>query len=218
MFTGIIEDVGRVAAVAPLRGGGGGGLRLAIDAGLLAPPMELGASLAVDGVCLTIVAAVAGRAEVDVGPETLARTTLGAAQPGRAVNLERALRVGDRLSGHLVQGHVDGVGRVAEARARGEAWDVRIAMPPPLQRYVIEKGSICVDGISLTVNELTADGFSVSLIPHSRTKTTLASRGAGDAVNLEVDLIGKYVERLLGPRAEPSPGLSLATLKENGFA
>jgi riboflavin synthase len=203
MFTGLIEEVGRVAAVAQLASGKG--LRLALEAGILATPMELGASLAVDGVCLTVVAASSGRAEVEVGPETLERTTLGggagAVAVGRPVNLERALRLGDRLGGHLVQGHVDGVGTIVEARARGEAWDVRVAMPAPLLRYVIEKGSICVDGISLTVNRLERDGFWVSLIPHSQEKTTLQRRQPGETVNLEVDLVGKYVERLLGPRA-----------------
>jgi riboflavin synthase len=198
MFTGLIEDVGRVVAVAQK----GEGRRLAIEAGILTPAMELGASLAVDGVCLTVVAAAPGRVEVEVGPETISRTTLGDLAEGRAVNLERSLRLGDRLGGHLVQGHVDGVGHVLAAGARGPAWDVRIAMSQALCRYVIEKGSICVDGISLTVNQLEPDGFWVSLIPHSQDKTTLRQRAVGDRVNLEVDLIGKYVERLLGPRTQ----------------
>ncbi len=216
MFTGLIEEVGRAASVAKLPSGKG--LRVGIEAGILTPPMPLGASLAVDGVCLTVVAAVAGRAEVEVGPETLKRSTLGALSAGRRVNLERAMKLGDRLGGHLVQGHVDGVGRVVDSRARGEAWDVRVAMPETLLRYVIEKGSICIDGISLTVNTLEADGFWVSLIPHSQGLTTLRDRAVGDAVNLEVDLIGKYVERLLGPRvAATDAGLTLQTLKENGF-
>ena len=206
MFTGLIEEVGRIGAVSRLPSGKG--LRLSIEAQLLAPAIELGASLAVDGVCLTIVAAGSGRADVEVGPETMERTTLGDAAPGRAVNLERSLRIGDRLGGHLVQGHVDGVGRVLEARARGEAWDVRIGMPAPLTRYVIEKGSICVDGISLTVNALEADGFWVSLIPHSQALTTLKAREVGEPVNLEVDLIGKYVERLLGPAARKENALT----------
>jgi riboflavin synthase len=214
MFTGLIEEVGRVAGVARLPSGKG--LRLAIEAGILGEPMPLGASLAVDGVCLTVVAARTGRVEVEVGPESLERTTLDGLGTGTPVNLERALRVGDRLGGHLVQGHVDGVGRVVSSAARGEAWDVRVAMPPELCRYVIEKGSICVDGISLTVNRLEPDGFWVSLVPHSQSLTTLARRAPGEPVNLEVDLVGKYVERLLGPR-EPQSGLTLDALKENGF-
>jgi riboflavin synthase len=215
MFTGLIEEVGRVASVTLLPSGKG--LRLAIEAELLKEPIALGASLSVDGVCLTVVASGARLCELEVGPETLSRTTLGKIAAGDQVNLERALRLGDRLGGHLVQGHVDGIGRVVESKARGEAWDVRIAMPEPLMRYVIEKGSICVDGISLTVNTLEVDGFWVSLIPHSQALTTLKSRAEGGAVNLEVDLIGKYLERLLGPR-EPEGGLSWARLKENGVA
>jgi riboflavin synthase len=212
MFTGLVEEVGKIAAVTRL----GQGVRLGIDARILDEAMPLGASLAVDGVCLTVVTARPGHVELEVGPETTQRSTLGTHSAGREVNLERAMRLGDRMGGHLVQGHVDGVGRVAEAKARGESWDVRIAMPEPLLRYVIEKGSICVDGISLTVNTLESDGFWVSLILHSQTMTTLGKRVVGDRVNLEVDLVGKYIERLLGPRAQPG-GLSLATLKENGF-
>ena len=220
MFTGLIEEVGRVASIARSSSGTASsakGLRLKVEAGMLTPAMPLGDSLAVDGVCLTVVAATAGWVEVEVGPETMERTTLGALVVGRPVNLERALRVGDRLGGHIVQGHVDATGRVVSAGARGEAWDVRIVLPETLCRYIIEKGSICVDGISLTVNRLESDGFWVSLIPHSQGKTTLASRGAGDRVNIEVDLVGKYVERLLGARATPASGLTLSHLKENGF-
>ena len=212
MFTGLVEEVGRIAAVTRQ----GQGVRLGIDARILDEPMPLGASLAVDGVCLTVVTSRPGHVELEVGPETMQRSTLSTHTAGRDVNLERAMRLGDRMGGHLVQGHVDGVGRVVEASQRGGSWDVRIAMPDPLLRYIIEKGSICVDGISLTVNTLERDGFWVSLIPHSQSATTLAKRVAGDRVNLEVDLVGKYVERLLGPRAQEG-GLTLATLKENGY-
>ncbi len=218
MFTGLIEEVGRVVGISLLAQGSG--RRITVEASLLTPPPALGDSLAVDGVCLTVVAAAAGRCELDVGPETMARTTLDQLVAGRAVNLERALRVGDRLGGHMVQGHVDGVGKVMESHARGDAWDVRIAMPTGLTRYVIEKGSICIDGVSLTANSLETDGFWISLIPHSQTKTTLQARPVGARVNLEVDVIGKYVERLLAPRLadDGAPaGLSLRTLKENGF-
>ena len=219
MFTGLIEEVGRVASTTRPTSGGQGGVRLGVVAKILDEPMPLGASLAVNGVCLTVVTARHGHVELDVGPETIARTTLGSIATGSPVNLERAMKLGDRLGGHLVQGHVDGVGRIVAAQARGEAWDVRVAMPQPLLRYVIEKGSICVDGISLTVNTLESDGFWISLIPHSQSLTTLKDKAPGDSVNLEVDLIGKYVERLLGPRVEPkgASGVTLKTLEEAGF-
>jgi riboflavin synthase len=204
MFTGLIEAVGELAVVMPLPSGKG--LRLTIESLLLDPPMALGASLAVDGVCLTIVSSGSKHADVEVGPETLSCTTLGALVAGRKVNLERSMRLGDRLGGHLVQGHVDCVGTVLEAHARAEAWDVRVGMPKAMTRYVIEKGSISVDGISLTVNTLEPDGFWVSLIPHSQAMTTLKARVPGEHVNLEVDLIGKYVERLLGPLATKEHG------------
>ncbi|MEO6953199.1 MAG: riboflavin synthase [Polyangia bacterium] len=212
MFTGLVEEVGRIAAVTRQ----GQGVRLGVEARILDEIMPLGASLAIDGVCLTVVTARPGHVELEVGPETMQRSTLGTHAAGRHVNLERAMRLGDRMGGHLVQGHVDGVGRIVETSQRGESWDVRIAMPELLLRYVIEKGSICIDGISLTINALESDGFRVSLIPHSQSATTLAKRVVGDRVNLEVDLIGKYVERLLGPRAQEG-GLTLAMLKENGY-
>ena len=213
MFTGLIEEVGRIVATAPLAKGAG--RRLTVEALLLEPSPALGDSIAIDGVCLTVVSVGKGRCDLEVGPETMERTTLGDLTVGKPVNLERAMKLGDRMGGHLVQGHVDGIGKIVTSAARGDAWDVRVSMPQPLLRYVIEKGSICVDGISLTVNRLEHDGFWVSLIPHSQDMTTLRSRPVGAHVNLEVDVIGKYVERLLGPRTDA--GLSIATLKENGF-
>lgn len=196
MFTGIVEDVGEVARVAPLPSERA--LALTVRAPLLAAEEALGASLAVDGVCLTVTAWRPGEVDAVVGPETIERTTLGQLKPGARVNLERPLRLGDRLGGHMVAGHVDGVGKIARVTARAEAVDVRVEPPAPLLRYVIEKGSIAVDGISLTVNAVDATSFTVSLIPHTQTATTLAHKGAGAAVNLEVDLIGKYVEKLVG--------------------
>src|SRR5262249_27435391 len=139
-----------------------------------------------------------GEVELVAGPETLERTSLGLLAAGSSVNLERPMRLGDRLGGHMVAGHVDGVGRIAAVTPRAEAVDVRVEAPGALLRYVIEKGSICVDGISLTVNAVDEHSFSVSLIPHTQTATTLAQKGSGATVNLEVDLIGKYVEKLVG--------------------
>jgi riboflavin synthase len=196
MFTGIVEDVGQVTALVPLPSEQA--LRLTVRARLLDEEQPLGASLAVDGVCLTVTAWRRGEVDAVVGPETVARTTLGRLGAGAAVNLERPLKLGDRLGGHMVAGHVDAVGRIAQVAPRAEAVDVTIEAPAELLRYVIEKGSIAVDGISLTVNAVDERGFTVSLIPHTQTATALARKGPGGAVNLEVDLIGKYVEKLVG--------------------
>lgn len=214
MFTGLVEDVGRVERIEPLPSGQG--RRLAIAAGLLDDELPLGASLAVDGVCLTVTEWARGRIAAVAGPETLERTTLGTLSAGATVNLERPLRLGDRLGGHLVAGHVDGVGRIEAVRPRAEALDLTVTAAPELLRYVVEKGSIAVDGISLTVNRVDARGFDVSLIPHTQGATTLGKKGAGGRVNLEVDLIGKYVEKLCGGFARG--GISLDKLKEHGFA
>jgi riboflavin synthase len=156
----------------------------------------------------------------EVGPETLERTTLGELAAGREVNLERPVRVGDRLGGHLVAGHVDAVGQIEKIAPRGEAIDVTVSTPPALLRYIVEKGSIAIDGISLTVNRVDQRGFDVSIIPHTQvatqTATTLTKKGVGARVNLEVDLIGKYVEKLVAGYA-PTGGVTLEKLKEHGF-
>lgn len=184
MFTGIVEELGRVVSRE--------GPRLRIAATTVLGDVEMGASIAVNGTCLTVVGWDDESWEADVVAETYARTALGVLQPGDPVNLERPVRLEDRLGGHLVQGHVDAVGTIVEG-----APDLRITLPADLLRYVVEKGSITVDGISLTVAALHSDGFSIAVIPHTMAVTTLGSKGPGDPVNLELDVIAKYVESLL---------------------
>lgn len=201
MFTGIIEGLGRLAALEPR----GGDVRLRVDVGTLPfDAVQLGESIAVNGVCLTVIDFDAASFAADASNETLALTTLGRLQVGALVNLERAMRPTDRLGGHLVSGHVDDVGQVSSIAedARAQRW--RLTAPAPLLRYIAKKGSICVDGVSLTVNEVDAQGFEVALIPHTVTHTAFAQAKVGDAVNLEIDLVARYVERLLGHRSEES--------------
>ena len=193
MFTGIIEAVGRLAA----REARGGDARLRIAVGALPfADVRLGESIAVNGVCLTVVAFDAGHFEADASNETLALTTLGVLREGAPLNLERAMRPSDRFGGHLVSGHVDGTGAVlaVEADARAQRW--RFAMPPRLAKYVAQKGSICVDGVSLTVNAADGESFEVALVPHTVANTAFQSTRVGDPVNLEVDLVARYLERL----------------------
>jgi riboflavin synthase len=198
MFTGIVEELGQVESI--------DGGRVRIGARKVLDDAHTGDSIAVDGVCITLVAQGDGWWEADLSDETLRRTTLGDRRPGDAVNLERPVRVQDRLGGHIVQGHVDGVGEVVEP-----APDLRVRMPRELLRYVVTKGSVTVDGVSLTVVDVLDDGFTVALIPHTMDVTTLGRRRSGDRVNLEVDVTVKYVERLLtwqdGP-ASPGTGQS----------
>lgn len=194
MFTGIIEGLGRLAALDKR----GGDARLIIEVGSLPfDEVRLGESIAVNGVCLTVVAFDASQFEADASNETLSLTTLGALVPGAVLNLERAMRPTDRLGGHLVSGHVDGVGKVLDITpdARAQRW--RFAAPQALLRYIAKKGSICVDGVSLTVNEVDGEGFEVALIPHTVAHTAFAHTTVGDAVNLEIDVLARYVERLL---------------------
>jgi riboflavin synthase len=195
MFTGIVEESGRVAAVQVTPEGA----RLAIVAPLVAAGARVGDSVAINGVCLTVTEVVAGEARLafDAVPETLSRTNLGELRSGDRVNLERPLAVGDRLGGHIVQGHVDGVGRIAALQPDGNATRVTITAPAALARYVVEKGSIAVDGISLTVAGLDGEQFWVAIIPHTWEVTNLSHRRVGDTVNLEVDILAKYVERLI---------------------
>ncbi|GAA2712263.1 MULTISPECIES: riboflavin synthase [Streptomyces] len=196
MFTGIVEELGEVVAVEKL----GDSSRFRLRGPLVTDGAAHGDSIAVNGVCLTVVESADGEFTADVMAETLTRSSLGALVPGSRVNLERPMALGGRLGGHLVQGHVDGTGTIT-GRVPGEHWEiVRIALPTGLARYVVEKGSITVDGVSLTVVEAGDDYFTVSLIPTTLQLTTLGIKQPGDPVNLEVDVLAKYVERLLGGR------------------
>ncbi len=194
MFTGIVEELGELVAI---EGDAEDG-RLTVRGPKVAADAVHGASIAVDGVCLTVTARDEGRFRVTCGPETLQRTTLGGLAAGARVNLERALRASDRLGGHIVAGHVDAVGELRARSPLGPGIELRFAAPPSILRYVVEKGSIAVDGISLTVNGVDEYSFAVALIPHTLDKTTLGDKAEGARVNLEVDVIGKYVEKLLG--------------------
>ena len=204
MFTGIIEGVGRLAAREPR----GGDVRFTFATGTLPfADVRLGESIAVNGVCLTVVAFDAASFQADASTETLSLTTLGALADGSALNLERAMRPSDRLGGHLVSGHVDGTGTVVSVHddARAQRW--RFAAPAPLLKYIAKKGSICVDGVSLTVNAVDAEGFEVALVPHTVAHTRFSETAVGDAVNLEIDLVARYVERLLGARDPDQDGV-----------
>ncbi len=193
MFTGIVREVGRVASVS----GGDEGVRLEVDAPRTAPAIEIGGSVSVNGVCLTAESVDGSRLAFHAVPETLRRTTLGDLAAGASVNLEPALRAGDAMGGHVVQGHVDGVGRVQSVEAEGEGLRVIVEAPDEILRYCVEKGSVAVEGVSLTVAELHPDSFGLALIPHTLSETTLADLVPGRAVNLEVDVLAKYVERLV---------------------
>ena len=198
MFTGIVRELGRVDAL----DGGADGVRLRVDGPETAGQAGPGDSVAVDGVCLTVVEAAGGVLSFDAVPETLARTTLGRLGRGDAVNLEPALRAGEQLGGHLVQGHVDAVGRVRSVGPEGGGVRLEVSVPAELRRYCVEKGSICMQGVSLTIASLDDDGISIALIPHTLSVTTLGGLGPGDEVNLEVDVLAKHVERLLAARGE----------------
>jgi riboflavin synthase len=192
MFTGIVRELGTVDAF--------DGSRLVVAAHETAASSAAGDSVAVAGVCLTVVEAAGGRLAFDVVPETLSRTALGGLEPGSTVHLEPSLRVGDQLGGHVVQGHVDGVGRVRSVTPEGDGIRVWVDAPETVVRYCIEKGSIAVDGVSLTVSALDDEGFEVALIPHTLAVTTLGALEPGDEVNLEADVLVKVVERLVAAR------------------
>ena len=206
MFTGIVEEVGKVISAQPRK--------LVIAASKVLEGMQPGGSIAINGACLTVTDFGATSFSVDVMPETLKRTNLGLLGAGDGVNLERPLALGGEMGGHLVQGHVDATGRFASAKWEDEAMLVKIEAPPEAMRYVVEKGFIAVDGVSMTVVAKDAGSFQVSVVEYTREHTTLGSRRVGDLVNLEVDIIAKYVERFSQVRRE---GVTMDLLKERGF-
>ncbi len=216
MFTGLIEATGKVANLER----SGKLCRLRINSTLAQADLKLGESIAVNGVCLTLTSWDRNSFVADVSSETLEVTTLGKLGPGAQVNLERALRLCDRLGGHIVSGHVDAVGQLQSRVSEGEAQCLEFSLPGAISRYVATKGSITIDGISLTVNRVTEDSFSVMIIPHTLEMTTLKEMRAGASVNLESDILARYVERLASPgaeRAKNAAGISLEFLAKNGF-
>ena len=213
MFTGIVQHVGQVQAVRAH----GAGRRMTVDLGPLGDGLSPGDSVAVAGVCLTAAAIDDRAAQFDVVPATLAQTSLGALRPGSKVNLERSLRPDRGLEGHIVQGHVDGTATVRQVR-RGEDWLVEFACPAELAAAMVPRGSVAVDGVSLTLQTVQPDGFSVALIPTTLQATTLGALAAGSVVNVETDVIGKYVAKYLSQTAPAPGGLTLDKLREHGFA
>ena len=214
MFTGIIEEVGTVKAV----NRSGASSFIEIQAKKVLEDVNIGDSIAVNGVCLTVTHFGGGVFRADVMNETLSRSSLGSLTSGSPVNLERAMAANGRFGGHIVSGHIDGTGTITDFRNDGIAVWYTVVAPPELLRYIVEKGSIAIDGISLTVAKVTDTSFSVSVIPHTAAKTILGSKKKGDIVNLENDIIGKYVEKLLKPEeAAPQSGITMEFLARNGF-
>ena len=218
MFTGIIEGLGTITAIRPSNQG----KRLLIDADFPLDQTKIGDSIAVSGACLTAVMVGGKRFEVDVSPETLAKTTFGTAKIGDRVNLERALRLSDRIDGHLVSGHIDGIGSVQQRKTIGNAIIVVIGVPEFLSRYMITKGSVAVDGISLTINNRARDCFDVSIIPHTAKLTTIGFKKAGDYVNIETDMIGKYIDNFItqqpdNEKESRQPSIDMEFLTKTGF-
>jgi len=212
MFTGIIAALGKVQTVETK----GGDVRLEVATQTLdLSDVALGDSIAINGVCLTVVAMQSGRVHFDVSKETLERSSLGSAQIGSEVNLEKALAVGDRLGGHFVSGHVDGMGECLLRQASARSVTFRFSVPTDLARYIAEKGSICIDGVSLTVNNVSENDFEVNIIPHTLQETIIKDYQVGTRVNLEVDLIARYLERLLPGQQS---GITHETLLKHGFA
>jgi len=217
MFTGIVEELGKVKAIAR----GTKSIRLTVMASKVLSDVQIGDSIAVNGACLTVVEYTGNWFTADVMPETVKSTVLTGLQNGDTVNLERTLRVGDRFGGHIVSGHIDGVGKIIAKDANDNAIIVKIKAGPEVMRYIIKKGSIAIDGISLTVVNYDSDWFTVSLIPHSATMTTLGFKKIGAVVNLEADVIGKYVEKLLGLHSaqlqSATSNIGMDFLQQHGF-
>jgi riboflavin synthase len=220
MFTGIIEGLGTISRIQSF----GRGKRFFMESEFDLDQTRLGDSIAVSGACLTVVMIEGNRFAVDVSPETLEKTTFGRGRPGDRVNLERAMRLSDRIDGHLVSGHIDGMGGMKQKETKGNAIIVTIAVHPALSRYMIPKGSVAVDGISLTINNRGRNGFDVSIIPHTAKLTTIDLKKNGDPVNIETDMIGKYVERFITEKpaveTEKESGrqpVDIQFLKKTGF-
>lgn len=211
MFTGIIEEIGTVRRIEH----GAKGARLTIQAKTVLEDTRIGDSIATNGVCLTVVSMTGDSFSADVMAESLRRSSLGTLQGGSPVNLERAMAANGRFGGHIVSGHIDGTGTIASQKREDNAVWVKIKTPAPLLRYIVEKGSIAIDGVSLTVAAMTDTDFSVSIIPHTGAQTILLGKKPGDPVNLECDVIGKYVEKLTAPHK--TGGISTNFLAENGF-
>ena len=212
MFTGIVEEIGTVISLDP----SGGDTTLRVQCTTAVEDVRTGDSINVNGVCLTVTDFSPEHFSANLQPVTMRLSNLGDLDRGDPVNLERSLAAGQRMGGHYVQGHADGIGQIAETKDDGKAMIVRIAAPRDVLRYCVERGYITVDGVSLTIMSLHEDGFSVSLVSHTQQMITLPRKRTGDPVNLEVDVMAKYIERLLG--REERPGLDMETLKRTGFA
>jgi riboflavin synthase len=206
MFTGIVAEVGKIVSIQPDK--------LSVSAGQILKGLQLGGSVAVNGACLTVTAFTADSFTVDLSPETVQRTSLSGLKNNDPVNLERPMLLGGELGGHLVQGHVDGTGKITAITPDGVATIFRFEAPPEIMRYLVEKGFVAIDGISLTITAKAATYFQISVVEYSKTHTILGSRKIGDLVNLEVDIMAKYAEQFM--RAQ-SPGITLGFLKDNGF-
>jgi riboflavin synthase len=213
MFTGIIENKGRFLRVEYQ----GQKKRLTLELPMNLTEVQLGDSININGVCLTIVGKRGQTIQLDLSPETLQKTVLGGLKEGDKVNLERALRLTDRLGGHIVTGHIDGIGIIVEKRKEMDFLNFKIRIPKSISKYVVQKGSIAIDGISLTVNESQGEDIQLSLIPYTLEKTTLMDKKVGDQVNVESDVLGKYVEKLLDREDRKSKDATFSFLKEHGF-
>ena len=218
MFTGLVEGMGRIKEV----NRAGEDMSLTIDPLFSMPDIRVGESISVNGVCVTVTSVKGASFSVDVSAETFFRTTVGRLKIADEVNLERSLRLADRLGGHLVLGHVDGVGKILKKEQRQRSWVMKIGIDEPLLRYIIEKGSVAVEGVSLTVNRCTNESFEVNIIPQTGRETNLLKRKTGDLVNIETDMIGKYVEKFLRRDQDPragsrTSGIDEEMLRKHGF-